>query len=500
MYAIRTLAGGLLVAALAVPGTLGAQQQQGPAPAAPDTLTLEEAVSIARRNNPELLAQQNDRRTARAASRAARADFLPSARVSNTFGYTAAGERRFGSVAISESEPAIYSSSYSLGLSYALSGAKLMQPSIARAQERATVQRIAGAEANLTAQVAQQYLTVLQAQERVDQSQREVARTDEHLRLAQARFEVGAGTPLDVRRAESQKGRAQVALVQARNDAAVATLGLGELMGVELQPGARLTSEFALFQPGWSADSLLALAAENNPTLRAARSQAGAARTGVRAAQSSYLPSLNFNVGWDGSVFRAGDVGSLMDQSVRSAQARLDNCVRGNQLNQLLGQPTQDCTSFAFDPEQVRQQARERNSRFPFDYERQPMSAALSVSLPIFTGLSRHQQVEEARAQSEDAQYQVRAQENRLRVDVNSALRNLRTAYETAQLQEQVARTAGEELRLAQERFRFGAASSVEVTDAQTTLAEAERGRIDAVYNFHKSLAALEALVGRPLR
>jgi outer membrane protein len=38
------------------------------------------------------------------------------------------------------------------------------------------------------------------------------------------------------------------------------------------------------------------------------------------------------------------------------------------------------------------------------------------------------------------------------------------------------------------------------VTDALTSLREAERARIDAVYNFHKSLAALEALVGRSLR
>jgi outer membrane protein TolC len=38
------------------------------------------------------------------------------------------------------------------------------------------------------------------------------------------------------------------------------------------------------------------------------------------------------------------------------------------------------------------------------------------------------------------------------------------------------------------------------VTDAQTSLALAEQGRIDAIYNYHKSLAALEALVGRPLR
>ena len=59
---------------------------------------------------------------------------------------------------------------------------------------------------------------------------------------------------------------------------------------------------------------------------------------------------------------------------------------------------------------------------------------------------------------------------------------------------------AQEELRLAQERFRFGAASSIEVTDAQTNLAQAEQDLINAVYNFHRTLASLEALVGRPLR
>ena len=79
-------------------------------------------------------------------------------------------------------------------------------------------------------------------------------------------------------------------------------------------------------------------------------------------------------------------------------------------------------------------------------------------------------------------------------------MRNLEAAYQTALLQEQVRENAAEELRLAQERFRFGAASSVEVTDAQTNLAQAERDQIDAVYNFHKALAALEALVGQPPR
>ncbi|HEV2148007.1 MAG TPA: TolC family protein, partial [Longimicrobiaceae bacterium] len=467
--------------------------------AAPAALTLDEAVALARRNNPDLLAQQNDRRTARAATRAARFDFLPSAAVSSSFGYTAPGQRRF-SYTLSRDEPDYYTSSYSLGLSYALNGAKLVQPSIARAQERAVDQRVVGAEANLAAQVAQQYLGVLQGQEAVAQAEREVARTEEHLRLAQARLDVGAGTPLDVRRAEVQKGQAQVSLLQAQNGLATATFALAELMGVDVRPGARLTSEFVLFQPQWDADALVAQAVANNPNLHAARSQAGAARTGIRAAQSSYLPTLNFNVGWNGSSYRVGNLDPLVEQGLAGAQRDMESCVVNNQIAQLIGRSPQDCGRFSFTEAQIRQQVREQNSGYPFDYDRQPMNASLSISLPIFTGLSRHQQVEQARANAEDAEYQVRAQELRVRGEVNTALQNLRTAYETAQLQEQVINTATEELRLARERFRFGAASSVEVTDAQTNLAQAERARIDAVYNFHKSLAALEALVGRPLR
>src|SRR5215213_1954170 len=76
----------------------------------------------------------------------------------------------------------------------------------------------------------------------------------------------------------------------------------------------------------------------------------------------------------------------------------------------------------------------------------------------------------------------------------------LRTAYGTARLRDEVVANAGQELRVARERYRLGVASAVEVTDAETSLAEAERARIDAVYAYHRSLAALEAMVGRDLR
>jgi outer membrane protein len=491
-------AGLSLLAALAA-APLAAQQ---PAPAGPG-LTLEQAVSAARQNNPEMQAQRNDTRSTQAAMRNARADFLPSANASAGFGYTASGVQRFGSEVFGE-RPAYYSSNWNLGLSYDLSGAKLLQPRLARSQHEAVESRIAGYEADLVMQVQQQYITVLQAGELATQAQREVDRTREHERLANARLEVGSGTPLEVRRAQVERGRAEVSVVQQQNTYETELLRLGLLMGVDLPAGTRLESRFELFEPTWNGDELVRMALENNPGVLAARANTSAARTQVRAARSAYLPTLSFQVGLAGSVYSAGNIDPLVQQQLGGMQSAFASCNESNQIRSAVGLSTANCAQFDVnDPvvrDAVRKQVAAGNPSFPFGYERQPLQASMNISLPLFDGLSRERRVEEARVQESDARLAVQAQEQRLTRDVRTGLLNAQTAYRTAQLQRQVAENATEELRMARERFRLGAANSLEVTDAQTRLAEAERAVIDAVYTYHKSLAALEALAGRSLR
>ncbi|HEX5871270.1 MAG TPA: TolC family protein [Longimicrobium sp.] len=477
--------------------------QQTPPPQTGPMLTMEQAVAAARENNPDMQAQRNDTRATTAAMRNARADFLPSASASAGFGYTGPGVQRFGSEVFGE-RPVYYSSNWNLGLSYDLSGAKLLQPRLARSQHEAAESRIAGYEADLVMQVRQQYLSVLQAGELAAQAQREVDRTREHERLANARLEVGSGTPLDVRRAQVERGRAEVSVVQQQNTYETELLRLGLLMGVDLPAGTRLESGFQLFAPTWNADDLVRMALENNPTLNAARANTGAARTNVRAARSAYLPSLNFQVGLAGSVYSAGDIDPLVQQQLGGMQGAFASCNEGNVIRTAVGLTPTNCAQFDVnDPvvqAAIRREVEAGNPSFPFGYQRQPLQASMSISLPLFDGLNRERRVEEARVQEADAQLAVRAEEQRLGRDVRTGLLNAQTAFRTAELQRQVAENATEELRMARERFRLGAANSLEVTDAQTRLAEAERAVIDAVYMYHKSLAALEALVGQSLR
>jgi outer membrane protein TolC len=493
---------GAFALSLAALAPCAAAAQSTPA-AAPPSLTVEQAVAIARENNPDLLSTANDLRTARYAVRAARADFIPGASASTSFGYTAAGQQRIGAQSFGQG-PAYLSSDYQLGLNYEMSGSKLLQPAVARAQQHATVQRIAGADASLVGQVVQQYLSVLQAQEQVSQAEREVGRTAEHQRLAQARLDVGAGTALDLRQAEVAKGQADVKLLQQRANLSGQRMRLAQVMGVPMTADTKLVSTFQLFEPKWSPDSLVALAVRRNPTVVSYRADVEAARVQVRSARSAYLPSVGMTAGFRGSVYSASNIGPLLAVEKERTASTFQSCNTGNRLAALINEPLSDCSIFDVSNPAVISRLRgalnDENPSFPFGYTRQPFGASLQFSLPIFNGLQREQRVEQARVAAEDAQYRVRSQEQKLTADIGVATLDLRTAFETAQLQEQVKQKAAEELRLAQERFRYGAANSIDVTDAQTSLAQAEQAQIDAVYIFHKSLAALEALIGQPLR
>ncbi len=491
-----------LVLGGAIPFGLQAQEGAGDS-AVREELSLVEAVRLAHEYNPDFRIQENQGETAEWRRREAWGSFLPSANASSSLGYTASGERRFQSVQLG-TQPAIYSSSYNMGLSLTLTGQSFLQPSVVRDQNAAVQAQIEGASAGLVDQVTQAYLAALEADEQLRQAVAELERTRSYVRQAEAQVEVGAGTPLDIRRAELQQGQAEVQLLQAENAAATTRFSLGRIVGVEVAEEVSLTTTFELFEPELSVEDLMTEAMGGNPVLRASRSQQQASRTQARAARTQYLPSVSLSASWTGSVFEPSTLGPLFASRMQQLSGQFQSCVEQNRIRALLGDPPRDCSAFdVSDPvieAEARQQVRDENLGFPFDYRAQPVSFSMNVSIPVFTGFSRQLQIEEARVSERNAREQVRSEELRLRAEVETAVRTVNTAFRTVALQTRNRETAAEELRLAQERFRLGLASSIEVVDAQANLSQAERDEISAVYSFHSSFAGLEALVGQPLR
>lgn len=500
--------GGMLALALIVVFAPGLQAQDAA------TLTLEEAIALARRNNPDYLAQANDIHVADWAVRDAYGSLLPGASASTSYSYQASGAARIGNFTGSElgiaSTSDYYSSSYSLGLNYRLSGASLVAPGQARSQRDATAAGIEAAAFALTTNVTRQYLAVKRAQDGVTLARQELTRAEENQRLAEARVQVGAAIPLEAKQAEVERGRAEVTLLQAENLVRTETLRLGQQLGVRFPGPISLTTSFTVRDVPWSNEQLLDLAIDGHPQLRAARASASAADAGVKMARSAYLPSLNFSAGISGWVRQAGNTELLSQQAISQARSQANSQVQScNLLNQIsagLSQPLPgtpaNCAEFAFTPsleQEIRDRTRAANRGFPFSYARDPFSMTLQLSLPLFDGFSRERQVEQARVARSDADLRLRGEELRIETEVGTALNNVQTARRSAELEARNAELAGEQLALARERYRVGSASFLELQDAETIKARADRAYLTSLYQFHESLAALEAAVGRSL-
>jgi outer membrane protein len=222
---------------------------------------------------------------------------------------------------------------------------------------------------------------------------------------------------------------------------------------------------------------------------------------GVRAARGEYTPTLSLQAGVGAFTQRQQDIGIALDDAAAGADRSRASCFTTDSIRQRvnLSPITAQCDAIVFTPQQAAAM-RADNDRFPFDFTRNPYNLSMQISLPLFDGFGREQRLQAANASREDARYNVRRQELALTADVTSALVTLRAAREALALQERNAITAAEALQLAQERYRVGANTFVDLTTARSENERAQTDRIDAVYEFHRAFAALEAAVGRTIR
>ena len=480
-----------------------------PAPAV--TLSLQEAVEQARANSPAYRQVLNDAAPAKWGVRNAYASFLPTVSVAGDLGYIGSGQTNFGG-GFTQPTSAFLTSGYSLGLNWQLDGRVLSGPGQQKALQKATDEDISGAGVNLRADITTQYLNVLQASAQVDVARQQVVRNVDFLTLAQARYQVGQATLLDVRQAEVIKGQSDVALLRANQVENEAKLELLRRMGVEPPVTIEqigLSDSFPVTPPQLQLNDLIAMADEQNPLLRSLRARQDASTWNVRAARSEYLPTLSLQAGWSGFTQEFTDESVLLGETLSGARSDATRCQYDNQVRGALdlGGEVPDCFgAFGLNPsgtallDPVSRQIRDANDVFPFDYTGQPFQANLTISLPIFTGFSRSLRVSQARALELDADEDVRARRLQVRSDVHARYLGMQTSYQAIAVQENNRGSARDQLRLVQDRYRLGAGTSLEVSDAQNAVQRAEGDYVNAVYDYHKAVAALEAAVGRPLR
>jgi outer membrane protein len=276
-------------------------------------------------------------------------------------------------------------------------------------------------ENDVTAAVATLYVAMQRAEASVEAAKANVDLFEKLYRLADDQREAGVATKLDSTRAEVALARQRQALLVAENRREAARLALLHAAGADQSLEVVLTDP--LVERGEavpSADEALRLAREQRPELRALEEELKVAEFATEAAQAERLPRLGFQ-------FQGG--------------------YSGYHFNDLFW----------------------------------TRSVAALVSVPVFTGGAMAARVAEAQSQARQLQLQKTETERQVEEEVRRALLSWESARNRARVARENERLAVEELQFARDRFADGVSSSIEVDNAQSSLAAAQEDRISAL-------------------
>lgn len=114
----------------------------------------------------------------------------------------------------------------------------------------------------------------------------------------------------------------------------------------------------------------------------------------------------------------------------------------------------------------------------------------------IFDGWRREQQYRQAVASKRKAEYALRQTRLEVELQVVNIYSNLIDAVESYEVSSFTVEQSEEDLRLAEERFRVGAGTQLDVITAQVNLATARRDLVDAQVNYAKYINQMRRAVG----
>jgi outer membrane protein len=407
-------------------------------------ISLEEAVTLAQRNNTAAVAARGQVRTSASSVRSAWGSFLPS--LSASMSQNKRSADRFDPVQdrwFTSSQPWNYSTGLSTGLELFDGGRRFAELRASRADLDAAEASQVSTRFNIALNVKREYANVLAARESEAAARAQLEQAEAQLRAAVARVQAGAATMSDSLRSLIQVGNARLALLQAQNNLRVGSASLTRFVAtpflVTADPAD--TSDFRITSVDSAALMLMAL---NGPAVQQAQLNARAANAGVSSARSTYLPTIRMSYSYNGS---------------------------GTEPYRL--QSTDD-----------------------FRYG---SNLSFSLNFPLFNNFSREDQITRARVQEDVAQSQLRDARLAAQQSLITQLGALRTAEERIRIQQASVLAAQEDLRVMQQRYSLGASTLLDLLTSQSQLNQARAALIQARQDYRIARAQIEAIIGRDL-
>jgi cobalt-zinc-cadmium efflux system outer membrane protein len=295
----RTPAGELIGAAMVwlmvVGGRAAAQTPTAQPPVAPETtVTLDQALEMARQHNHSLVAARTTILQNQAQETSAGlhpnpvllgdAQFLPLLAPSNW-----------------SSDYILNTAQFDVGVSYLFERGDKRQHRLqaAKDQTAVTAAQVSDAERALTFNVASQFIAALLAQSNLEFAEQDLASFQQTVTVSQERFDAGATSQGDLLKIKLQLLQFQMDVSSARLARVQALATLRQLMGYESVPENYAVSGALVYQPlQLGQEGLKALALQQRPDLRAAHLAVTAAQSGSALATANGKRDVTAQISW----------------------------------------------------------------------------------------------------------------------------------------------------------------------------------------------------------
>jgi outer membrane protein len=124
-------------------------------------------------------------------------------------------------------------------------------------------------------------------------------------------------------------------------------------------------------------------------------------------------------------------------------------------------------------------------------------AAGFNVNVPIFNGRLFNSEHAEATARSHAQEQFLRGLQNRIAQDVRTSWLNALSAYQRLSLTEQLLEQTTQAYDLAKGRYQLGLSSIIELSQAQLNLTEAQVEQVSAQYDYESQTSNLNYQLGR---
>jgi outer membrane protein len=289
-------------------------------------------------------------------------------------------------------------------------------------------------------EIISQYLNTLKLEKLFESRETAVKRTESNLNLIEEKKRLGSASNAEVLQGKVNNLQAQLDLLEIEKNRKVYLLRLKKIIGLEAEDSVLLEEPEIDFRVP-EKDSILMLAMKKDPLINEYSSE-------VKKARFDYL-----NVS-TGNLFTVAFGAVYQYQGERIPSVEL---VQNN-----------------------------------YDY-----SIGFSVSVPIFTGFSRVNDVIIAELKVDLADLKLKEREKELRISVEEDYLLYVQAQQRLQLAETTLSFAEESHKAASERYRLGESSMIELLGAEEDLLRAQYSLTEARFDWYLSLYRLKRLMGR---